>query len=104
MESVWTTGRARRILTRDSQRLLGTRVTVADWRHLAIAIANRYLNKSFGPADEGRGGGGEEDEEDEGGEEGDIWALQAAHTGLTAGMAYARELQQPLLGTAYPYP
>ncbi|KXH69608.1 hypothetical protein CSAL01_12759 [Colletotrichum salicis] len=50
-ERTWTTGRARRIMQRTSMRLLGCQVNVSMWRYIAIGIANRYLNESFGRPD-----------------------------------------------------
>ncbi|KAK3896340.1 ATP-dependent DNA helicase, partial [Staphylotrichum tortipilum] len=79
-----------------SGRLLGQRVGLSAWRHVAIAISNRYLNKAFGD-DVGEDGEFDEDEE---GTLDNIWDLQAAHTTHVAGLVYARELQQGPSGTA----
>jgi hypothetical protein len=95
-ERKWTPDRMRRVMQQYSSRFLGTRVGVSAWRHIAIAISNRYLNKAFG---DDVGQDGEFDEDDEGTLD-SIWDLQAAHSTHTAGLVYARELQQGVLGTA----
>jgi hypothetical protein len=61
---------------------------------MAIGISNRYLNRAFGPDISQEG---EEDEEEDGE---NVWDLQAGHSTHVAGMIYARELQQGMLGTA----
>ncbi|KAK1837728.1 hypothetical protein CCHR01_19648 [Colletotrichum chrysophilum] len=92
-ERTWTTDRARRIMQRTSARLLGNQVNVSMWRHIAIGIANRYLNEAFGrEREDGRAGGNGDDEDDELGDS--AWDLQAGHSTRLAGMIYARELMQ----------
>lgn len=97
-ERKWTSDRVRRILQSHSERLMGHKLHVSAWRHIAIAIANRYLNKAFGASGE-EGEGGDEDE-DEDGIEDSIWDLQAGHGTHVAGMVYAREIQQGGFSTA----
>ncbi|KAF5483098.1 hypothetical protein CGCA056_v015151 [Colletotrichum aenigma] len=91
-ERTWTTDRARRIMQRTSMRLLGCQVNVSMWRHIAIGIANRYLNESFGrPGGDDAGVGSEEGTDEV---EDSPWDLQAGHSTRIAGMIYARELMQ----------
>ncbi|KAK4232713.1 DEAD-like helicase, partial [Achaetomium macrosporum] len=92
----WTPDRMRRALQQHSGRFLGTRVGTSAWRHIAIAISNRYLNKAFGEDVAGEG----EVDDDEDGTADNIWDLQAAHSTHVAGLVYARELQQGTFGTA----
>jgi len=94
-ERLWTADRARRIIQTNSERLLGHRLNISTWRHLAIAIANRYLNAAFR-----QGGTAEEEFEDEEGIEDNPMDEQCGHGTQVAGMVYARELEQGLLGTA----
>lgn len=67
---------------------MGHRLNISVWRHIAIAIANRYLNRTF-MTDDGEG----EEDEDEDGIEDNVWVVQAGHGTYVAGMIYARELQ-----------
>ncbi|KAF6783006.1 hypothetical protein CMUS01_16331 [Colletotrichum musicola] len=73
---------------RHSTRLLGNRINVSMWRHVTIAIANRYLNEAFGRQAED----GHADENDDDEVEDNAWDLQAGHGTRLAGMIYAREL------------
>ncbi len=91
-ERKWTLDRVRRIMQRHGERLLGNPLNVSAWRHIAIAIANRYLGQSFSTG-EGEG------EEDDGVEDNPV-DLQAGHGTHVAGMVYARLLQQGAFGTA----
>jgi hypothetical protein len=93
-ERMWSADRMRRVLLQYSERLLGSRIGISAWRHIAIAISNRYLNEAFGK-DSGEGEG----DEDDGGPD-STWDLQAGHSTHVAGMIYARELQQGTIGTA----
>lgn len=95
---MWSNDRARRTIQRHSERLLGARLTISAWRHLAVGIANRFLNKSF-KQDEG-GDGGEGDDEWVDDMEDNMWDMQTGHGTRIAGMIYARELQQAVFGTA----
>lgn len=92
-ERKWTSDRVRRVMQQHSERLMGSAVGISAWRHIAIAIANRFSNKAFGDMD------GEEGE-DEDGIEDSPWDLQAGHGSLIAGLAYARMLLQSKDGTA----
>lgn len=91
-ERKWTSDRARRIIQRHSERLMGTVLTISAWRHMAIAISRRFLNKQFDD-----GGFGDEDED---GVDDSPADLQAGHGTHVAGMIYARALQQGGFGTA----
>ncbi|KAJ3469903.1 hypothetical protein MRS44_000002 [Fusarium solani] len=93
-ERNWTPDRVRRIIQRDSKRLLGTMLNISSWRQIAIAISRRYLDKAF---KESTIDGVEED--DDGVDDNPI-DLQAGHGTHVAGMVYARELQQGLFSTA----
>jgi hypothetical protein len=95
-ERKWTPDRARRILQQISQRLMGCRLNISVWRHIAIAISNRYLGGKYVKrvGEEGL------EYEDEEGIDDDAADLQAGHGSHVAGMIYARELQQGLGGTA----
>ena len=94
-DRVWSNDRARRTIQRHSERLLGARLTISAWRHLAVGIANRFLNKSFKQED-----GGEGDDEWVDDVEDNMWDVQTGHGTRIAGMIYARELQQGVFGTA----
>jgi hypothetical protein len=95
-ERKWTSDRARRIIQRHSERLLRNRLNISAWRHIAIAIANRYLNRAFGQDN----GGGGDDDEDEDNIDDNVRDLQAGYGTHVAGMIYARGLQQGMSGTA----
>lgn len=95
-ERKWTSDRVRRIMQQHSERLLQARLNISSWRHIAIAIANRYLNRSFGQDETG----GEGDEEEGDGLDDNAVDLQTGHGTHVAGMVYARELQQGQFGTA----
>lgn len=44
----WSSDKMRRVITEHSKRFTGKSINISTWRHLAIAIANRYLNEAFG--------------------------------------------------------
>lgn len=95
-EKKWTLDRVRRVLQQHSERLMGRRLNISVWRHVAIAICNRYLGSKYT-----RNAGGDGVEyEDEDGIDDEASDLQAGHGSHVAGMVYARELQQGLGGTA----
>ncbi|KAH0424146.1 hypothetical protein CcaCcLH18_11710 [Colletotrichum camelliae] len=83
---------AQRIIQHTTMRLLGCQVNVSMWRHIAISITNRYLNKSFSRAGGDEDGLGSEEGTDE--VEDSPWDLQAGHSTRLAGMIYAQELMQ----------
>ncbi|KAG8664108.1 uncharacterized protein FPOAC1_014077 [Fusarium poae] len=79
-------------------RYLPREINISMWRHMAIAISNRYLNKAFGEIDAGGGG----DDDDDGGEDSlvdSIHDLQAGHGSHIAGLIYARLFGQGDLST-----
>ncbi|VTT78220.1 unnamed protein product [Fusarium fujikuroi] len=69
-----------------SDRFTGKQLNISAWRHIAIGIANRFLDKSFGSSETDDG---EEDEEG-GGLVDSIYDLQAGHGSHIAGLIYAR--------------
>ena len=95
-ERKWTSDGVRRILQQHSERLMGCKLNISIWRHVAIAISNRYLGSKY------RRNIGEDgtEYEDEDGIDDEASDLQAGHGSHVAGMIYARELQQGLSGTA----
>lgn len=90
LEGVWSPSRVGYILGSHSLRVIGIRLTVASWRHIAIAISRRYLRGAFttsetDPKQAGNdGNASSEDSED------DIWDLQAGHGSHIAGLVYGR--------------
>ena len=95
----WSSDRMRRILQQHSLRLLGTPLNIIIWRHVAIAISNRFLNSEFGkPEDEEIDVNEWVDDLDSVND--NPWDLQAGHGTHVAGMIYARELQQGNFNTA----
>ncbi|KAL3587361.1 hypothetical protein FPOAC2_13256 [Fusarium poae] len=97
-EAKWGNDRARRAMQRYSNMFSGKQINISMWRHMAIAISNRYLNKAFGEIDAGGGG----DDDDDGGEDSlvdSIHDLQAGHGSHIAGLIYARLFGQGDLST-----
>jgi superfamily II DNA helicase RecQ len=74
----WSTDRLTKILTHESGKRMGFRMTVSEYRHIAIAIDREFI----------RGTSAEPDEEDE--DEDDVHDLMAAHNSKTAIARYAR--------------
>ncbi|KDN70413.1 hypothetical protein CSUB01_11679 [Colletotrichum sublineola] len=97
-ERTWTSDKARRIMQQHSERLLGSKMNISGWRHMAIAVSNRYLNGAFGRT-EGKGGE-DDDEEEEVGVEDSAADLQCGHGTRMAGMIYARLYREAPFGTA----
>ncbi|CCE33981.1 uncharacterized protein CPUR_07909 [Claviceps purpurea 20.1] len=95
-EKKWKSDRVRRILQQHSERLLGCKLNVSIWRHVAISIFNRYLGSKYLRHFEQDGA----EYEDEDGLDDEASDLQAGHGTHVAGMIYDRELQQSLDGTA----
>ena len=100
----------RRILEAKSNEFLGCKITVSIWRHIAIAIARRFLQNIF-PQRQGRGQGlgkggsydENEDSEDELGPDqhiDHIVDIQAGHSSYVANVIYGRDLQQSTRGLA----
>ncbi|VZI11021.1 unnamed protein product [Fusarium fujikuroi] len=59
-ERKWTSDQVRRVLQQYSAQFTGKQLNISAWRHIAIGIANRFLDKSFGSSETDDG---EEDEE-----------------------------------------
>ena len=76
----WSTERLTKVLTRETSKRLGFRMTVQEYRHVAIAIDREFIRGSSAEADEG-----DEDEEDN-----DVHDLMAAHSTKLANARYAR--------------
>jgi superfamily II DNA helicase RecQ len=95
VDTVWDTDKVRRRFQQFTGRLIGSEIHIQAWRHIAIAIARKYLSGAF-RADEGEedDGSGHESEED------DILDLQAGHSTHIAGMVYGLEIQRSDFGTA----
>jgi superfamily II DNA helicase RecQ len=74
----WSTDRLTKILTDESSKRIGFRMTVSEYRHIAIAIDRQFIRGTLAEADE------EEEEED------DVHDLMAAHNSRTAIARYAR--------------
>ncbi|CAM1501430.1 Fc.00g010580.m01.CDS01, partial [Cosmosporella sp. VM-42] len=90
----------RRLLEDATVRLMGVKVNIHDYRHLAIAIGRRYLHgilKDPTQSGEDHGFAGEDSDEDG---FATVLAHQAAHTVLTDGITYGRTRQQFGSGTA----
>ena len=76
----WSTERLTKVLTRETSKRLGFRMTVQEYRHVAIAIDREFI----------RGSSAEPDEEDEEDGDDDIHDLMAAHSTKLANARYAR--------------
>jgi superfamily II DNA helicase RecQ len=98
-EQVWTSDRMRRILGENSQRLIGSPLNISIWRHVAISISRRYLEKEASGSYEDVAEDQDTEEEEEVGAD-SIWANQAGHGALVEGMVYAREVEQERHGTS----
>jgi RecQ family ATP-dependent DNA helicase len=82
----WTPDRVKKVIKRESDRLIGVPLNISSYRHIAIAIANRYMKKAtFEPDDQNRD---EKDEHDE------VIDEQSGHSSATAGTIYARWIQE----------
>ncbi|KAJ2546020.1 hypothetical protein EV175_005751, partial [Coemansia sp. RSA 1933] len=79
-----------------SERLMGSKLNIRIWRHVAIAISNRYLGSKHAVGNDDHNTEYEDNEETDD----EVADLQAAHGSHVAGMVYAREMQQGLSGTA----
>ena len=76
----WSTERLTKVLTRETSKRLGFRMTVQEYRHIAIAIDREFI----------RGSSAEMDEEDEDEEDDEVHDLMAAHSTKLANARYAR--------------
>ncbi|CAK7238014.1 hypothetical protein SBRCBS47491_010243, partial [Sporothrix bragantina] len=117
----WPRDRLARHLRTASASYVGIEFSVAQWRHLAIAITNRYLRAL--PVDDRRaglkrkrgsspyggyndnyndgGGQASSDEDDNDDDYNNPYDAQASHASRTAGLVYGRLLFQGTLGTAH---
>src|SRR5579859_3737174 len=76
----WPTERLTKVLTRETSKRLGFRMTVQEYRHIAIAIDWEFIRGISAEADEG----------EEGEDEDDVHDLMAAHSTKLANARYAR--------------
>src|SRR5436309_3473959 len=82
----WTSDRVKKVIKRESDRLIGVPLNISLYRHIAIAIADRYMKKAaFEPDDQDKD---EKDEHDE------VIDEQSGHGSATAGTIYARWIQE----------
>jgi hypothetical protein len=83
----WDGNRMREVIKRETDRLIGIPLHKKAYRHIAIAISDRYMKRGkFDQEKEAKTG---EDELQD-----DAIARQSGHTPETAGSAYARFLQE----------
>ncbi|KAK2733438.1 hypothetical protein CKAH01_19013 [Colletotrichum kahawae] len=66
-ERLWTSDKARRIMQQHSGRLVSSKINISRWRHMAVAIANRYLNEAFGRADDRNNDNNDNEDDDDDG-------------------------------------
>lgn len=103
----WSGPSLSRCLRTESTKYLSTSVSVAQWRHLAIAITNRFLGnlatdvtvkkrkRDDAYGDESDGSDSNNDDSD------NAYDAQASHSTRTASITYARLLFQGTLGTQH---
>ncbi|CAK7237488.1 hypothetical protein SCUCBS95973_009973 [Sporothrix curviconia] len=110
----WPRDRLSRHLRAASALYVGTAFSVAQWRHLAIAITNRYLRtlpadddrtaqkrKRGGSPYDGRPNDGDANSSDDDDDNNNPYDAQASHSTRTAGLVYGRLTFQGTLGTAH---
>ncbi|KAH0547910.1 hypothetical protein GP486_008349, partial [Trichoglossum hirsutum] len=87
----WTADRVREVLKRESDRLIGVPLNKKSYRHIAIAISDRYMKRMKFDKDK-------EDKKkkdlDEDEQHDQAVATQSGHTSETAGAIYARHLEE----------
>lgn len=93
-ERRWTTDRVRRVMGVYSEKYMGHRLSIASWRHIAIAITRYHLGAKSNAAF------GEMEEEDEDEIDDQAADLQAGHGTHVAGLVYARAMFENTNGTA----
>jgi len=107
VRQVWTSDKARRAFQQHSGRLIDATIHISAWRHIAIAISNRYL-KGKSPFDHTMERHGDEaDSDDEFQSEAmagvgrldEIRANSAGHGMAMEEMIYAREVDQGQFGS-----
>ena len=80
-EGPWSTDKISKVLARESGKCLGFRVTIADYRHISVAIDRKFIRKNEIDIDD------DDDDEDED----DANDLMAAHRSKTAINRYGRQ-------------
>jgi superfamily II DNA helicase RecQ len=83
----WDGAGMREVLKRESDRVIGIKLHKQAYRHIAIAISDRYMKRKFDRDDEKREKGEDEQQDD-------ALARQSTHSPQTAGSVYARSLQE----------
>ncbi|KAL7917034.1 hypothetical protein ACQKWADRAFT_326779 [Trichoderma austrokoningii] len=104
-EELWTGDKMGRLFRDASIRLIGAKISIHDYRHMAVAIGRKYLQGIFKDSyDSGNPAAGRDDDGDNDDSDDDgfaaVMAHQAAHSVLTDGITYGRTSQQFGLGTA----
>ena len=84
----WTAERMRKLMKRESDRLIGVPLNISSYRQIAIAISDRYMKK-MNKFEKEDGEKGEDKDKDEDEQYDDAVAEQSAHTPETAGRIYA---------------
>ncbi|KAH0551515.1 hypothetical protein GP486_007269 [Trichoglossum hirsutum] len=83
----WTKERVKAVLKRESDRLIGVPLNMSTYRHIAIAISNRYMKRT--KFDEDNGSSKDKDEEHD-----EVIDKQSSHTPETAGAIYAWHIEE----------
>ena len=83
----WTGDRVREVLKRESDRLIGVPLNKQAYRHIAIAISDRYMKRTKFDPDKKLDKDADEEHDE-------AVARQSGHTSETAGAIYARFLQE----------
>ncbi|KAH0553343.1 hypothetical protein GP486_006567 [Trichoglossum hirsutum] len=87
----WTGDRFREVLKRESDRLIGVPLNKKSYRHIAIAISDRYMKRTKFDSDEDKNKKLDKDIDEQHDES---IAKQSGHTMETAGAVYARLLDE----------
>jgi superfamily II DNA helicase RecQ len=82
----WTRERVKTVLKRESDRLIGVPLNMASYRHIAIAISNRYMKRTKFEKDD--------DNKDQDEQHDEAIDKQSSHTSETAGSIYARHIEE----------
>jgi len=88
----WTGDRMREVLKRESDRLIGVPLNKKSYRHLAIAISDRYMKRTKFDLNKEEDNRQEDKNTDE--QQDEAVAKQSGHTSETAGAIYARLLEE----------
>jgi len=89
----WTMERMRKVMKRESDRLIGVPLNISSYRQIAIAISDCYMKK-MNKFEKEDGEKGEDKDKDEDEQYDDAVAEQSAHTPETAGRIYARLMEE----------